>query len=81
MQRRRGPPHKAASDSKSLVAFRVIATGSVAYRPDSFQTRHQLRRKLLHVARALPGRSYHFVVAVCRTKEHNPSRKLLEYYR
>jgi len=23
----------------------------------------------------------HFVVAVCRAKEHNPSRKLLEYHR
>ena len=27
------------------------------------------------------ARSYHFVVAVWRAKEHNPSRKLLEYHR
>jgi hypothetical protein len=27
------------------------------------------------------ARSHHFVIAVCRAKEHNPSRKLLEYYR
>jgi len=26
-------------------------------------------------------RSYHFVIAVWRAKEHNPSRKLLQYYR
>ena len=68
------------ADSKSLVAFRVIATGSVAYRLASFQTGTSFGASS-HVARAMPDRSYHFVVAVCRTKEHNPSRKLLEYYR
>jgi hypothetical protein len=27
------------------------------------------------------ARSYHFVIAVWRAKEHNPWRKLLEYHR
>jgi hypothetical protein len=27
------------------------------------------------------ARQYHFVIAVWRAKEHNPSRKLLEYHR
>ena len=35
---------------------------------------------IVNVAGARPGRSYHFVVAVCRIKEHNPLRKLLEYH-
>jgi hypothetical protein len=33
------------------------------------------------VARVIAIRSYQFVIAVWRAKEHNPSRKLLEYHR
>jgi hypothetical protein len=33
------------------------------------------------LAPVIAGRSYHFVIAVWRAKEHNPSRKLLEYHR
>jgi hypothetical protein len=36
---------------------------------------------IVSVARIIAARSYHFVIAVWSAKEHNPSRKLLEYYR
>jgi hypothetical protein len=36
---------------------------------------------IVNVARLICARSYHFVIAVWRAKEHNRSRKLLEYYR
>jgi hypothetical protein len=36
---------------------------------------------IVSVVRIIAARSYHFVIAVWSAKEHNPSRKLLEYYR
>jgi 6,7-dimethyl-8-ribityllumazine synthase len=36
---------------------------------------------IVNVSHVIAGRSYHFVIAVWRAKEHNPSRKLLEYHR
>jgi hypothetical protein len=36
---------------------------------------------IVNVSRVIAVRSYHFVIAVWRAKEHNPSRKLLEYHR
>ena len=35
----------------------------------------------MNIARVIAPCSYHFVIAVWRAKEHNPSRKLLEYHR
>jgi len=40
----------------------------------------QLRQSLTF-ARVIAACSYHFVIAVWRAKEHNPSRKSLEYHR
>jgi hypothetical protein len=36
---------------------------------------------IVNVSRVIAPRPYHFVIAVWRGKEHNPSRKLLEYHR
>jgi hypothetical protein len=36
---------------------------------------------IVSVVRIIAARSYHFVIAVWSAKEHNPSRKLLEYHR
>jgi tetratricopeptide (TPR) repeat protein len=36
---------------------------------------------IVNISRVIAPRSYHFVIAVWRAKEHNPSRKLLGYHR
>jgi hypothetical protein len=36
---------------------------------------------IMNIARVICGLFNHFVIAVWRAKEHNPSRKLLEYHR
>jgi hypothetical protein len=36
---------------------------------------------IVNVSRVIALVQYHFVIAVWRAKEHNPTRKLLEYHR